>query len=262
MKLRHLSFVCWKARFFLGGVFFLLVLSASVQAEEVRVAVAANFLSSLKEISTLFERETGHKVLISSGSTGKLYAQVTNGAPFDVFLSADAQHPKLLEDDGFAVPGTRFVYAVGRLVLWSPDPGRVKNGGAETLRAKNFHHLAMANPKIAPYGKATLQVLQGLGLWDELSPLIVQGEDIGQTFQFVTTQNAELGFVALSQILASNNTKNGSRWDVPANLYEPINQEAVLLKLGQKNRAALALLEYLHGAKAGEIVERAGYGLK
>ncbi len=262
MKFQYLAFIRWKARFVIRGLLFLFVLSAPVQAEEVRVAVAANFLVSLKEISALFEQETGHKVLISSGSTGKLYAQVTNGAPFDVFLSADVQHPKLLEDGGFIVPGSRFVYAVGRLTLWSPDPDRVKNSGVETLRAKNFRHLALANPKIAPYGKAALQVLQGLGIWDELVPLIVQGEDIGQTFQFVTTQNAELGFVALSQILASNNTKKGSRWDVPANLYEPINQEAALLKLGQKNRAALALLEYLRGTKAGKIIERAGYGLK
>jgi molybdate transport system substrate-binding protein len=188
--------------------------------------------------------------------------QTLQGAPFDVFLSADADHPKLLVDKGFAVPGTQFVYALGRLVLWSPDPAGVKSDGAETLREKKFNHLAIANPKIAPYGKATLQALQALGLWEGFVPLLVQGEDIGQAFQFAASQNAELGFVALSQILASGNGKKGSWWEVPDKLYEPIDQEAVLLKHGQNNPAARALLDYLRGAKSAEFIKQAGYGLK
>lgn len=246
----------------LFGIVFLFIMSASVRAEETHVAVATNFFGPLKEIAARFERETGHKVIISAGSTGKLYTQVAHGAPFDVFLSADASRPKLLEDKGLAVPGTAFVYAVGKLVLWSPDPAGVKSDGGQTLREKKFTHLAMANPKIAPYGKAALQVMQGLGLWDDLRPLVAQGEDIGQAFQFVASKNAELGFVALSQVLASNNTDSGSRWDVPAGLHDPITQVAVLLKHGQKNPAAHALLDYLRSVKAGELIERAGYGVK
>ena len=244
------------------AISFLFILTNSVQAEPVQVAVAANFLGILKKIAIQFEQETGHKVIIVSGSTGKLYTQVTHGAPFDIFLSADASRPKLLEDRGFAVPGSKFVYAVGKLILWSPDPAGIKSDGIETLRDKKFDHLAMANPKTAPYGKAAVQVMQALGLWDKLSPLVVQGEDIGQVFQFVITKNADLGFVALSQVLASNNINSGSRWDVPDSLHEPLTQEAVLLKHGQNNPAAHDLMVYLRGAKSAELIERAGYGLK
>lgn len=242
------------------GIAFLFTGSAS--ADEVRIAVATNFLAPLKEIVARFTVETGHKATISSGSTGKLYTQIVNGAPFDLLFAADNVHPGLLEDKGLSVSGTRFVYAVGRLALWSSDPGLIKSNGADTLREKKFNHLAMANPKTAPYGKAALQVMQVLGIWSELSPLIVTGEDIGQTFQFVASKNAELGFIAMSQLMAYDNSKGHSRWVVPGSLYDPIRQEVILLKQGGGNPAALALMKYVQTMKAGDIVERYGYGLR
>lgn len=235
--------------------------AGSVRADEVRIAVATNFLPPLKEIVARFKEETGHDTTISSGSTGKLYAQILNGAPFDFFFSADTVQTGLLEDKGFAVPGSRFVYAVGRLVLWSADPDLIKSNGVVTLREKKFKHLAMANPKTAPYGRAALQAMQSLGVWGELSSSIVMGEDIGQAFQFVASKNAELGFVALSQSMAYGNA-GSSRWEVPASLYTPIRQEAVLLRHGESNPSARALAQFLRTTKIGEIIERYGYGLK
>jgi molybdate transport system substrate-binding protein len=242
-------------------VLTVLLYAGVVRAEEARVAVATNFLPPLKEIAARFRAETGHDVTISSGSTGKLYAQILNGAPFDLFFSADTVQTGLLEAKGFAVPGSRFVYAVGRLVLWSADPDLIKVDGAATLREKKFKHLAMANPKTAPYGQAALQVMQSLGVWGGLSSTVVMGEDIGQAFQFVASKNAELGFVALSQSMVYGNA-GSSRWEVPASLYNPIRQEAVLLKHGESNTSALALAKFLRTAKVGEIIERYGYGLK
>jgi molybdate transport system substrate-binding protein len=228
---------------------------------EVHVAVAANFARPLGEIGAAFEKATGHRVVSSPGSTGKLHAQIRNGAPFDVLLAADAERPRLLEEEGSAVAGSRFPYALGRLVLWSAKPSFVDGAGPKVLEkalGTGFRHLAIANPKTAPYGAAARQVLEKLGLWQKVSPRIVQGEDIGQAFQFVVTGNAELGFVALSQLQGG---AGGSRWLVPADLHAPIEQQAVLLARGRDNPAARAFLAFLKGKEGRAIVERSGYAL-
>ncbi len=230
-------------------------------AEEVRIAVAANFAATLRAIVAGFERETGHSAVVSAGSSGTLYAQIKQAAPFDVFFSADAARPALLEEEGLAVRGTRVTYAVGRLTLWSAAPDAVGADGLSTLSG-DVDYLAMANPRTAPYGVAAKQTLQALGLWDRIRGRIVQGENIGQTFQFVFSHNARLGFVALSQVLAPSVEGAGSRWDVPANLYDPLRQQAVLLVNGQCNDAAKSLLRYVREAQSRSIIERFGYGLE
>ncbi len=229
-------------------------------AEEVLVAQAANFLKPMEEIAAAFERATGHKVRISAGSTGKLYAQIKNGAPFDLFLAADQPRPRLLEEEGMTVPGSRFTYAVGRLTLWSRDADRLRGDGAAVLRRGDFNYLAIANPKTAPFGGAAMQVLRKLGLDGILSNKIVQGENVGQAFQYVFSGNAELGFLSLSQILDPRVNGAGSRWDVPQDLYDPLKMDAVLLSRGERNPAALGLLDYLDGGEARAIMERYGYG--
>ncbi|WNM60129.1 molybdate ABC transporter substrate-binding protein [Candidatus Nitrospira allomarina] len=230
-------------------------------AEEVRVAVGANFLTTLNVIVTNFQIDTGHTVVVSSGSSGKLYAQIKNGAPFDVFLSADAERPELLEAEGLAVKGSRFVYAVGRLTLWSPDSNMVHGDGQTVLSKGHFDHLAIANPKTAPYGRAAQQTLKKMGLWESLTDRIVQGENIGQAFQFVFSRNAQLGFVALSQVLDSKINGSGSRWDVPTSFHESLEQEAVLLGTGQNHAGARTFLDFIKGDKGRAIIERFGYGL-
>ncbi len=229
-------------------------------AEEVLVAQAANFSKPMEEIARKFERATGHRVRISAGSTGKLYAQIQNGAPFDLFLAADQRRPRLLEEEGMTVPGSRFTYAVGRLTLWSRDPQRVTGDGAAVLRHGDFNHLAIANPKTAPFGGAAVQVMQRLGVEDILANKIVQGENIAQAFQFVFTGNAELGFLSLSQVLDPRVNGAGSRWDVPQDLYDPLKMDAVLLNRSERNPAAMALLDYLKRGEAQAIMERYGYG--
>jgi molybdate transport system substrate-binding protein len=228
-------------------------------AQTVTVAVAANFLGPFKHISKEFEQETGHTTRIVSGSTGKLFAQVVHGAPFEVFLAADTKRPRLLEEQKLAVPGSRFTYARGRLTLWSADPNRIDGDGVAILKKGAFHHLALANPKTAPYGQAAQTTLQALNLWDTLRPRIVQGESVGQTFQFIATGNAELGFVALSQVLALNPSEQGSRWEVPARYHDPIAQDAVLLEQGRGNPAAEALMEYLKSPEAKTMIQTFGY---
>jgi len=242
-------------------VFFYIFLTTA-SAGEVRIAVAANFISTLNDLALQFERESGHTTLISSGSSGKFYAQITHGAPFDVFLSADSTRPQLLEKEGLAVPGSRFTYAVGRLALWSADPHMLKDDGPTVLANGRFEHLAIANPKTAPYGAAAKHVLEQLGSWNLLKDRIVQGENIGQTFQFVFSHNAQLGFVALAQVLDPKIHGAGSRWDVPEHLHEPLAQQAVLLTNGQDNGAALAFLDFVKGPTARSIIERFGYGLE
>jgi molybdate transport system substrate-binding protein len=237
----------------------------SPAAAEVRVAVAANFTAPCEEIGRAFEKASGHHVAISSGSSGKLAAQIQNGAPFEVLLAADAERPALLEKDGLAVAGSRFTYAFGRLVLWSPDPALV-DGAGKVLASSSFRHLAIANPKLAPYGAAAEQVLDGLGLLERLTPRLVQGEDIGQTFQFVGSGAAELGFVALSQLRAAAGGSagakiKGSLWIVPEASYRPIGQQAVLLVRGKDSPAARAFLDFLKSAEARGVIERYGYGL-
>lgn len=246
-----------------GSVFVacaMLVLAASLaHAAEVRVAVAANFVGTLDALGKAFQAGSGHTLLVSSGSTGKLYAQIRNGAPYDVLLAADAEHPQRLEQERLAVPGSRFTYARGQLVLWSRDPGRV-DADAKVLRTGSFRHLAIANPLTAPYGTAAQQALQHLGLWQTLAPRLVRGEDIGQTFQFVQSGNAELGFVALTQIQQLKAGARGSWWLVPANLYDPIEQQGVLLARAKDNAAARAFLAFLQGQRAREIIQANGYG--
>ncbi len=237
----------------------LIVVIASLpvaRADEVRVAVAANFAPVLLQLAEPFAAATGHRLLISGGSSGKLYAQIAQGAPFDVLLSADAERPRRLEAEGLALAGSRFTYARGRLALWSPKPGVVDDRG-DVLRRGQFKRLALANPRIAPYGAAAQDVLQALSLWEALRARLVQGEDIGQTFQFVRTGNAELGFVAWAQVKAEGGT--GSSWLVPETLHQPIEQQAVLLARARDDQAARAFLDFLRGKPAREIIARAGY---
>lgn len=234
----------------------LIGLSASVSADEVKVAVAANFTAAMKEIAAAFEATTGHKALISYGATGAFYAQIENGAPFEVFLAADQERPKLLADAGKA--SGRFTYAVGKLALWSADPDLVDRQG-KVLEEDQFEKLALANPKTAPYGAAAVEVMQSLGLYEKLRPKLVQGNDISQAYQFVATKNAELGFVALSQVVLDN---GGSTWIVPEKRYTPIRQDAVLLASGEANPAATALMDYLKGDEARAVIEKYGYGVE
>lgn len=234
------------------------LMGASALAGEVQVAVAANFAAPVKAIAADFEKETGHKAILSFGATGKFYAQITSGAPFEVFLSADDETPARLEKEGQAVGGTRFTYATGRLVLWSAKPGIVDDKG-EVLRRNGLRNIAIAAPKLAPYGAAALETLGRLGLRAAVEPRLVQGESIGQAFSFVATGNAEAGFVALSQVYEGGKIKSGSAWIVPAHLHSPIRQDAVLLARGKDNPAAAALLAWLKGDKAKAVIRSFGY---
>ena len=235
-----------------------LLLSLNANAGEVQVAVAANFTAPMQRIAAEFEKDSGHKATLMSGATGKFYAQISHGAPFEVFLSADDETPARLEKDGLAVAGSRFTYATGRLVLWSPREGYVDDKG-EVLKKGDFRHLAIANPRTAPYGAAALQVLGKLGLQPALTPRFVQGENIAQTHSFVVSGNAELGFVALAQVYKDGRLGAGSAWIVPASLHAPIRQDAVLLMKGASNPAAAALLKYLKSDKARAIIRSFGY---
>ncbi|MHB8453378.1 MAG: molybdate ABC transporter substrate-binding protein [Acidiferrobacterales bacterium] len=250
----------------LGGMQIPLRAGASVldkpaaTANEVNVAVAANFIHTVEDLGTEFAGRGGGRLVISSGSTGKLYAQIHAGAPYDILLSADAATPGRLVEQGLAVAGSRFTYARGRLVLWSRSPTLVDRDG-KVLRGKKFRHLAIANPKTAPYGAAALAALRHLGLWQSVRSRIVRGEDIGQTFQFADSGNAELAFVALAQLKDPDLRSGGSYWLVPQNLYPPINQQAVLLERAKSNSAALAFLSFLQSPAAQSIIRRYGYGV-
>jgi molybdate transport system substrate-binding protein len=224
-------------------------------AEEIRVAVASNFTDAMRSLVKRFEAGTDHKVTPIFGSTGRHYAQVKNGAPFDAFFAADVRRPEHLEKEGLALPGSRFTYAVGKLVLWSPGNGYV-DPQANVLERGEFHHLAIANPKFAPYGKAAREVLQALGLWGRLSGRLVRGENIGQTFQFVNSGNAELGFVAYSQVQRPHQLIEGSFWKVPQALYTPIQQQAVLLK---DKEAARGFLLFVRSDEALKVIRDYGY---
>jgi molybdate transport system substrate-binding protein len=238
----------------------LLAISQSPFAATTLVAVAANFSKPMTEIAAEFEKATGHSAHLSFGSTGKFVSQLENGGPFEVLLAADEKGPQKLVDDGLAVPNTQFTYALGKLVLWSATPGYV-DGQGKILSTGSFKHLALADPKLAPYGAAAVEVLQKMGLKEKLQPLIVQGENIAQTFQFISTANAELGFVALSQVEENGKIATGSGWIIPGNYYAPIRQGAVLLKKGAENPAAPALLDYLKSAPALAIIKKYGYDL-
>jgi len=236
------------------------LLACAAQAAEVQIAVAANFTAPIKEIAADFEKDTGHKVIASFGPTGGFYTQIHNGAPFEVFLSADDSTPEKLEKEGATVPGSRFTYAIGKLVLWSAKPGYVDDKG-EVLKKNAFQHLAIANPKTAPYGLAATQVLAKLGLSEAVKPKLVEGANIAQAHQFVATGNAELGFVALSQVSKDGKLTEGSGWTVPASLHDPIRQDAVILAKGKDNPAAKALVDYLKGPKATKVIKAYGYDL-
>ncbi|MEQ4312110.1 molybdate ABC transporter substrate-binding protein [Pseudomonas syringae] len=234
--------------------------AASALADDVQVAVAANFTAPLQAIATDFEKDTGHKLVVSSGATGQIYAQIKNGAPFEVFLSADDATPARLEQEGDIVKGSRFTYAVGTLALWSPKEGYVDSKG-DVLKANQYQHLSIANPKTAPYGLAATQVLAKLELTDATKAKIVEGQSITQAYQFVSTGNAELGFVALSQVYKDGKLTGGSAWIVPDSLHDPIRQDAVILVKGKDNAAAKALVAYLKGPKAAAIIKSFGYQL-
>ena len=240
-------------------------LFAVAYAGEVTVAVAANFTAPMQKIAQAFAQDTGHKAQLAFGSTGKFYAQIKNGAPFAVLLAADDETPARLEKEGLAVAGTRQTYAKGRLALWSKSPNLVDDKG-EVLRSPNLdklgiYKIAMADPKLAPYGAAAMEVIQHLGVQATVIPKLVQGESIGQTYQFVSTENAQLGFVALSQISLDGRITHGSAWVVPQSMHTPLKQDAVLLNVGKDNAAAIALLKYLQGDKAKTIIRQYGYAL-
>ncbi|WP_295400724.1 molybdate ABC transporter substrate-binding protein [uncultured Thiocystis sp.] len=232
--------------------------TGAVQADDIQVAVAANFTAPMKEIAAAFEQETGHRVKAAYGATGKFYAQIKNGAPFEALLSADDTTPAKLVAEGAAVKDTQFTYAVGTLVLWSAKPDFV-DGEGKVLADGDFQKVAIANPKTTPYGAATLEVLTGMGLLDAVQPKFVTGENIAQTFQFVSTGNAELGFVALSQVMKDGKIAEGSAWIVPGKLHEPIRQDAVVLEPGKDKPAVVALMDYLKGERAQTIIRAFGY---
>jgi molybdate transport system substrate-binding protein len=225
------------------------------RAGETRVAVAANFTEPAKEIAAAFQKATGHTAVLSFGASGAFYTQLTHGAPFELFLSADAERPQKAEQEGFAVPKARFIYAIGRIALYSAKPGLVDAKGA-VLKRGGFATIAIADPATAPYGAAAVRAMQRLGVYPGLAPKIVKGSSIAQTYQFVATGAADLGFVALSQLV---NVSGGSRWIVPKALHAPIDQQAVLLKTGAANPAARAFLKFLKSPKAVAIIRRYGY---
>lgn len=239
---------------------FALVAPASALADKVQVAVAANFAAPMKEIAAAFENATGHKAVLAVGATGKLYAQIKNGAPFEVLLSADSATPTRLANEGAAVPASQFTFAKGKLALWSAKPAIVDEKG-EVLKKGGFGYIAIANPKLAPYGAAAVEAMQALGVHDELAPKFVTGENIGQTFQFVKTGNALLGFVALAQVMKDGVIAEGSAWVAPANLYRPIKQDAIILNHGKGKPAAVALMKFLRGESAAKIIKSYGYDL-
>lgn len=239
-----------------------LFLAGPAAGEQAVVAVAANFSEVAERLAKDFERASGHKLTFVAGSTGKLYAQIYNGAPFDVFLAADQESTARLEKDGLAAAGSRFTYATGRLTLWSREPGRIGRDGAATLRQGSFRRLAIANPALAPYGAGAQQTLESLGLWERLQDRIVMGQTISQAHTLVASGNAEIGFVALSSVLSPRNDIEGSRWDVPAALHKPIRQDAVLLARGAGNAAARGFLDFLRGKQAKALMQAYGYGVE
>ncbi len=243
-------------RTILAAAGFGMVLVGGASAAETNVAVAANFTDAAKEIAAAFKAKTGDEAVLSFGATGQLYTQITQDAPFQILLSADQERPKKAVADGLGVPGSVFTYAVGKLVLWSKDPATVK--GEETLKANTFTKLSICDPVAAPYGAAAVETMKALKLYDTLQPKLVTGANISQAFQFVDTGNAEVGFVALSQLTGN---KGGSRWLVPQDLYKPIKQDAVLLKKGADNEAAKAFMTFLKSPEATTIIQKYGYAL-
>jgi molybdate transport system substrate-binding protein len=242
------------------AMFMLVIWFSPAMADEVRVAVAANFTAPMQRIATGFELATGHRLILSFGSTGKFYAQIRNGAPFDVLLSADVTTPAKLEDEGNAVSGSRFTYAAGKLALWSPKPSVVDKSGKVLANGK-FRHLALANPKLAPYGAASVDAMKALGVYENLKDKFVLGENLPQVYQFVASGNAELGFIALSQIFQNGHYLEGSFWILPENLYPPVKQDAITLTQGKNKPAVDAFMSHLKGKEAKDIIKSYGYGI-
>mgnify|MGYP003875473341 FL=1 len=236
----------------------LALVSKTALAETIHVAAASNFTAPMKEIVRQFEQASGHKVRLSFGSSGKFFAQIRHGAPFQVFFSADQAKPKALEQAGYTVKQSRFTYAIGALALWSATDG-IEMTNAAPLRQGKFHKLALANPKLAPYGAAAVEVLENLSLTQATRSKWVQGENIAQTYQFTGTGNADVGFVSLSQVMAGGNIKRGSTWIIPESLYSPIRQDAVLLKRGENSEAARALLRFVKSEQGKTIIGSYGY---
>ena len=243
---------------FIVSIGLIIGLISCAQAAEVSVAVAANFTAPMQKIALQFEKDTGHKLLLSFGSTGKFYSQIKNGAPFQVLLSADTATPAKLEQEGLGVRGTHFTYAIGKLVLWSKRADLIDDKGA-VLKTNTFDRIALADPKLAPYGSAAFETLTKLGLAAQLTPKFVQGENISQTYQFVATENVPLGFVALSQVLTDGTINKGSAWIVPPGMHAPIRQDAIVLTPGKDNRAVAAFVRYLQEDKVRELIRSFGY---
>jgi molybdate transport system substrate-binding protein len=254
MKLRKLHQLAVAGALFFGAMVNM------AHAGEVNAAVAANFTEPVKKIAEAFQKDTGHTVKLSFGSSGKFYSQIKEGAPFDVFLAADEKNPKLLEDEGLAVKDSRFVYALGKLVLWSAQPGYV-DGKGDVLGKGSYNKLAYADPKLAPYGLAAKEALEKMALWDKVQSKLVTGESITQTYQFAATGNAEIAFIALSQITKDGKVTEGSYWLVPAHMYNPIKQAAVQLSAAKDKAAAQAFLTYLKNEKSVAIIRSFGYEL-
>ncbi len=229
---------------------------SGVYADTIRIAVASNFANTLRDIADTFEQQTGHSLKITPGSTGKHFAQISNGAPFDIFLAADKRRPALLEKQGLGVPGSRFTYALGRLVLWSPLPGKVDTEG-NVLTHRDIKRLAIANPQLAPYGRAARDVLEARGLWKALQAKMVYGENVAQAFQFVASGNAELGFIAFSQLVRHGKSPEGSWWVVPSAYYQPIEQQALLLR---ETAATRAFMLFLQSPQTRADIKARGYG--
>ena len=245
---------------FIGVVAGVALLAAGpTRADEALVAVAANFAGAVEAITAEFSKDTGHSVQITTGATGKLYAQISEGAPFAILLSADAKTPAKLEEEGMAVSGSRFTYAIGRLSLWSPDLARIGQDPRAALTASDTLYVAIANPELAPYGVAAREALTAMGLWDTIQPKVVMGQNIGQTFSLADTGAAQMGFVATSAVQGPGISPRGSRYDVPQDMFSPIRQDAVLLKAGEGNSAAIAFMDYLESARAKAIIRSFGY---
>lgn len=237
-----------------------LLLPVIVHAGNASVAVAANFAAPMQEITRAFEKASGHQLTVSVGSTGKLFSQIKNGAPFDVFLAADTQTAKAAEDAGLGIPGSRFTYAIGKLVLWSPNAALVDQEG-NILKTGTFERIAMANPKLAPYGVAAEQVVEKMSLAHTLRNKWVYGQSIGQTYQFIASGNVPLGFVALSQVTKQGKIQAGSAWVVPNDMHAPLSQDALLLKQGGNNDAATTFMTFLKSPAATVIIQSFGYDL-
>lgn len=238
----------------------LVTMAQEANAGEVNAAIAANFTAPAQQIVELFQKESGHTVKLSFGSSGKFYAQIKAGAPFDVLLAADDAIPKRLVQEGAAVEGSRFVYATGKLALWSVQPDYVDEKGA-VLNKGNYSKLAIADPRLAPYGVAAKETLEKLTMWNAIQGKLVKGESITQTYQFVASENAEMGFIALSQIMRDGKVSAGSWWLVPEDMHKPIRQSAVLLSKAKDQAAAQAFLAFFKSQKAAMIIRGYGYEL-